>query len=141
MCPPVVRLKQVEHVQNERTTLGVAAGHPFITTLITTFRDDDRLYMLLDYCPGGEVFTHLRRTRRFGESTARFYAAEIVLVLEFLHEVEGIAYRDLKPENLLLDAQGHIKLVDFGFAKNLRESMFYFVDIPPSGGTITNLCL
>jgi protein kinase A len=73
----------------------------------------------LDYCPGGEVFSYLRKAKRFDENTARFYAAEIVLIIEFLHETEGVAYRDLKPENLLLDAEGHIKLVDFGFAKKL----------------------
>jgi len=80
----------------------------------------------LDYCPGGEVFSYLRRAKRFDENTARFYAAEIVLVLEFLHEREGVAYRDLKPENLLLDAEGHIKLVDFGFAKRLGNSKATF---------------
>lgn len=73
----------------------------------------------LDYCPGGEVFSYLRKAKRFDEQMSRFYAAEIVLILEFLHEREGVAYRDLKPENLLLDADGHIKLVDFGFAKRL----------------------
>lgn len=124
--------------------LADVAGHPFITTLITSFSDHDSLYMLvsawpplidnlgannasqLDYCPGGEVFSYLRRAKRFDENTARFYAAEIVLVLEFLHEREGIAYRDLKPENLLLDADGHIKLVDFGFAKRLGNSKTLF---------------
>ena len=68
------------------------------------------------------MFTYLRRARRFNEPTSRFYAAEIVLILEFLHETEGVAYRDLKPENILLDADGHIKLVDFGFAKKLGNS-------------------
>ena len=121
----IIRLKQVEHVRNERSTLGAVAGHPFITKLIRTFADRDSLYMLLDYCPGGEVFTYLRRARRFPESTARFYAAEIVLVLEFLHEEKGIAYRDLKPENILLDAEGHLKLVDFGFAKPLGKRETY----------------
>jgi protein kinase A len=79
----------------------------------------------LDYCPGGEVFSYLRKAKRFDENTARFYAAEIVLILEFLHEREGVAYRDLKPENLLLDAEGHIKLVDFGFAKRLGNSKIF----------------
>ncbi len=73
----------------------------------------------LEYCPGGEVFSYLRRARRFNEPTSRFYAAEIVLILEFLHQNEGIAYRDLKPENILIDAEGHLKLVDFGFAKKI----------------------
>lgn len=76
----------------------------------------------LDYCPGGEIFTYLRRAKRFDEKTALFYAAEMVLILEFLHDVKGVAYRDMKPENILLDAEGHIKLVDFGFAKKLGTS-------------------
>lgn len=77
----------------------------------------------LDYCPGGEVFTYLRRARRFDEDTSRFYGAEIVLILEFLHDMKGIAYRDLKPENILLDSEGHLKLVDFGFAKEISNRM------------------
>ncbi|KAH8660735.1 camp-dependent protein kinase A [Tricladium varicosporioides] len=121
----VIKLKQVDHVNHERSVLADVAGHPFITTLITTFSDHDSLYMLLDYCPGGEVFSYLRKAKRFDENTARFYAAEIVLILEFLHEGEGVAYRDLKPENLLLDAEGHIKLVDFGFAKRLGNRETY----------------
>ncbi|PGH02428.1 AGC/PKA protein kinase [Polytolypa hystricis UAMH7299] len=121
----VIKLKQVEHVRNERKILGILAGHPFITTLVTTFADDECLYMLLEYCPGGEIFSYLRRARRFSESTAKFYAAEIVLILEFLHDVEGVAYRDLKPENILLDAEGHLQLVDFGFAKQLYSRETY----------------
>jgi protein kinase A len=118
--PEVIRLKQIDHVRHERAILQDVAGHPFITRLIASFSDHDSLYMLLDYVPGGELFTYLRKLRRFDEDVARFYAAEIVLVLEFLHEAQdGIAYRDLKPENLLLDKDGHIKLVDFGFAKRL----------------------
>lgn len=121
----VIRLKQVEHVRNERNVLASVAGHPFITTLVASFRDHDSLYMLLDYCPGGEVFSYLRRARRFNEPTSQFYAAEIVLILEFLHEREGVAYRDLKPENILIDAEGHLKLVDFGFAKKVENRETY----------------
>ena len=91
--------------------------------MIASFQDQDTLYMLLDYCPGGEVFSYLRRARRFNEVTSQFYAAEIVLILEFLHEQQGVAYRDLKPENILIDAQGHLKLVDFGFAKKVENSI------------------
>ncbi|KAH7358190.1 camp-dependent protein kinase catalytic subunit [Plectosphaerella cucumerina] len=116
----VVRLKQIDHVRHERRILQDVSGHPFITNLICSFSDQDSLYMLLDYVPGGELFTYLRKMKRFDESTAKFYTAEIVLVLEYLHEKQGrVAYRDLKPENLLLDKDGHIKLVDFGFAKRL----------------------
>lgn len=117
----VIRLKQVEHVRNERNVLAAVAGHPFITTMVASFQDAETLYMLLDYCPGGEVFSYLRRARRFNEPTSTFYAAEIVLILEFLHEKEGVAYRDLKPENILIDAEGHLKLVDFGFAKKIHN--------------------
>lgn len=116
----VVRLKQIDHVRHERAVLADVVGHPFITNLLASFSDADSLYMLLDYVPGGELFSYLRKFRRFAEPAARFYAAEIVLVLEYLHEQQGgVAYRDLKPENLLLDQDGHIKLVDFGFAKRL----------------------
>lgn len=116
----VIRLKQIDHVRHERAILADVSGYPFITNLLGTFSDYDSLYMLLDYVPGGELFSYLRKLRRFEEDTARLYAAEIVLVLEYLHEKQGgVAYRDLKPENLLLDQDGHIKLVDFGFAKRL----------------------
>lgn len=116
----VIKLKQIDHVRHERAILAQVAGHPFITNLLASFADHDSLYMLLDYVAGGELFSYLRKLRRFEERIARFYTAEIVLVLEYLHEQQGgIAYRDLKPENLLLDQEGHIKLVDFGFAKRL----------------------
>ncbi|KAI9889579.1 MAG: serine/threonine protein kinase, AGC [Vezdaea aestivalis] len=121
----VIRLKQVNHVRSERTTLAAIAGHPFITTLITSFSDHDSLYMLLNYCPGGEVFTQLRKNKRFDIKTATFYAAEILLIIEYLHDYQGVAYRDLKPENLLIDAEGHIKLVDFGFAKKIGNRETY----------------
>ncbi|KAI7782124.1 hypothetical protein LA080_013800 [Diaporthe eres] len=116
----VIKLKQIDHVRHERAILGEVSGHPFITNLLASFSDRESLYLLLDYVPGGELFSYLRKFRRFDEKMARFYAAEIVLVLEYLHEQQGgVAYRDLKPENLLLDEEGHIKLVDFGFAKRL----------------------
>lgn len=79
----------------------------------------------LDFCPGGEIFSYLRRARRFNEETSRFYAAEITMTIEFLHDIHGVAYRDLKPENILLDADGHIKLVDFGFAKQVGNRETY----------------
>ncbi|KAK2075312.1 hypothetical protein P8C59_009447 [Phyllachora maydis] len=119
----VIRLKQIDHVQHERRILADVSGHPFITNLLASFSDRDFLYLVLDYVPGGELFSYLRKFRRFDEPATRFYAAEIVLVLEYLHEQQGgVAYRDLKPENLLLDASGHVKLVDFGFAKRLGSS-------------------
>lgn len=77
---------------------------------------------------GGEIFGYLRRARRFDFTTTQFYAAEIAMILVFLHS-HGIVYRDLKPENILLDARGHVKLVDFGFAKVVGDREF--PDPPP----------
>ena len=71
---------------------------------------------MLDYVNGGDLFHHMRRKGRFTEKEAKFYAAELILALDHLHEL-GFIYRDLKPENILLDSEGHIKLADFGLSK------------------------
>ena len=76
--------------------------------------------MLFEYLPGGELFTFLRNMTKFKTTEARFYASEVILALEYLHE-RDIVYRDLKPENILLDNMGHVKLTDFGFAKELND--------------------
>eukprot|EP01091_Cochliopodium_minus_P017575 TRINITY_DN6922_c0_g1_i2.p1 TRINITY_DN6922_c0_g1~~TRINITY_DN6922_c0_g1_i2.p1 ORF type:complete len:235 (+),score=26.27 TRINITY_DN6922_c0_g1_i2:738-1442(+) len=83
----------------------------------------------MEYIPGGELFTRIRRNGHLSESVTRFYAAEIVLVLEYLHS-RRICHRDLKPENLLLDKDGHIKLVDFGFAKIVSDITFTMCGTP-----------
>ncbi|ORZ12813.1 camp-dependent protein kinase 10 [Absidia repens] len=111
----VVRLKQVEHINSERYVLS-HVNFPFIVELYCTFQDHQSLYMVQEYVLGGELFRHLRKAGRFGNDTARFYAAEIILAIEYLHS-KDIIYRDLKPENILLDREGHIKITDFGFAK------------------------
>lgn len=76
----------------------------------------DKLYLVTDYAPGGELFFWLKRDRVFSQSRVKLYAAELVLALEHLHDSD-VVYRDLKPENILLDAEGHIKLTDFGLSK------------------------
>ncbi|KAF3919757.1 Phototropin-2 [Dactylellina cionopaga] len=120
----VVKLKQVEHVLNERMLLSVSRPQPFIVDLYASWSDRENLYMLLEYSPGGEVFTYLRKMRRFNHVQTQFYIASVTLILEFLHD-RGIVYRDLKPENILLDARGHVKLVDFGFAKKIGSQETY----------------
>lgn len=92
-------------------------SHPFIVGLHYAFQTKSKLYFVLDYCPGGELFFHLSRMGRFDEVMTRFYGAELVVALEHLHSL-GVVYRDLKPENILLDEMGHIKLADFGLAKD-----------------------
>jgi serine/threonine protein kinase len=80
------------------------------------FQTLDKLYLVMDFLNGGELFYHLRREQKFDESRIKYYAAEIILALECLHK-EGIIYRDLKPENILLDSEGHVRLTDFGLSK------------------------
>ncbi|GMI42397.1 hypothetical protein TeGR_g10967 [Tetraparma gracilis] len=112
----LVKRKQIERTKTERRVLSLV-NHPFIMALHYAFQSGEKLYLVLDYCPGGELFFHLSRYRRFPERVARFYAAELLLALGHLHS-HGIIYRDLKPENVLLDAEGHVKLGDFGLAKD-----------------------
>lgn len=81
------------------------------------FQDSQHLYMIMEFVNGGELFYHLSKAGKFKEDRAKFYCAEIILALEYLHE-EGIVYRDLKPENILIDADGHCKLTDFGLSKD-----------------------
>jgi len=119
--PNVVLRKQVTHTRTERRVLG-HTGSPFIVALHAAFQSNEKLYLVLDYCPGGELFFHLSRAGRFPERVTRFYTAELVLALEHLHG-QDIVYRDMKPENVLLDEDGHVKLADFGLAKeNVSES-------------------
>ncbi|XP_071534626.1 ribosomal protein S6 kinase beta-1-like isoform X2 [Panulirus ornatus] len=107
--------KDTAHTKAERNILE-AVKHPFIVDLVYAFQTGGKLYLILEYLSGGELFMHLEREGIFMEDTACFYISEIILALEHLHS-EGIIYRDLKPENILLDSYGHVKLTDFGLCK------------------------
>jgi len=107
--------KHIEHTKTERKILEVVQ-HPFIVCLKFAFQTDKKLYFVMDCYNGGELFYHLRSKGKFNENQAKFYLAQIVLSIEFLHSLK-IAYRDLKPENLLVAADGHLRITDFGFAK------------------------
>jgi len=114
--------KQQTHVQTERDILVEVHKHPFLVDLHYSFQTERALCFVLEYCPGGELFNLLQKRRRFTEEQARFYAGQMIFALDFLHSKE-IVYRDLKPENVLLDAQGYIKIADFGLSKQkVREN-------------------
>jgi len=107
----------------ERNIL-VDVEHPFIVKLHYAFQTEGKLYLILDFLRGGDLFTRLSKEFMFVEDDVKFYLAELALALGHLHSL-GIIYRDLKPENLLLDSSGHIVLTDFGLSKETLESQAY----------------
>lgn len=116
----IIARNQVEHTKAERKILQ-ALQHPFLMTLRYAFQSKEKLYFVLDYYQGGELFFHLKNKRRFGEDVARIYVGEIAAALGHLHSL-GVIYRDLKPENILLDDNGHVCLTDFGLSKDVDPS-------------------
>eukprot|EP01130_Rhizamoeba_saxonica_P015430 TRINITY_DN691_c0_g2_i3.p1 TRINITY_DN691_c0_g2~~TRINITY_DN691_c0_g2_i3.p1 ORF type:complete len:440 (+),score=112.98 TRINITY_DN691_c0_g2_i3:44-1363(+) len=115
----IIERNEVEHTISERSIL-TRLRHPFLMKLHYSFQTPDKLYFVMDYVNGGELFYHLQKDKCFPEVRVKFYAAEIVAGLEYLHN-NGIIYRDLKPENLLLTSTGHMMMTDFGLSK---EGMF-----------------
>eukprot|EP00002_Diphylleia_rotans_P035952 TRINITY_DN7883_c0_g1_i1.p1 TRINITY_DN7883_c0_g1~~TRINITY_DN7883_c0_g1_i1.p1 ORF type:complete len:452 (+),score=91.06 TRINITY_DN7883_c0_g1_i1:185-1540(+) len=111
----LIQKQEVEHVMSEQQVMK-QIDHTFIVGLKYSFQTEGKLYMVMDYINGGELFYHLRREGRFTEERSRFYAAEIILAIGYLHKLDLI-YRDLKPENILLDMHGHVCITDFGLAK------------------------
>lgn len=116
----IVAKDEVAHTLTENRVLQTT-NHPFLTALKYSFQTKDRLCFVMEYVNGGELFFHLSRERVFSEDRTRFYGAEIISALAYLHKCDVI-YRDLKLENLLLDKEGHIKITDFGLCK---ESISY----------------
>ncbi|KAK6531708.1 serine/threonine protein kinase psk1 [Orbilia ellipsospora] len=115
-----VHKRMIEQTRTERAILE-SVRHPFVVKLFYAFQDHQKLYLILEYAQGGELFNYLAAERIFPEDTAAFYSAEIVLALDHLHRNVGVVYRDLKPENCLLDSQGHLLLTDFGLSKVAEE--------------------
>ncbi|KAK8201145.1 kinase-like domain-containing protein [Phyllosticta paracitricarpa] len=112
-----VTKKLVQQTKTERAILENVNRHPFVVKLFYAFQDHEKLYLILEYAQGGELFHHLAMERMFTEEVAAFYMAEMILALDHLHRDVGVVYRDLKPENCLLDAEGHLLLTDFGLSK------------------------
>ena len=105
----------VRYAFTERNILSLI-NHPYIVRLKYAFQTPEKLAFVMEYCPGGDLGTHLAREKHFTEEKSRFYTVEILLALEELHK-HGIVFRDLKPENVVLDHDGHAKLTDFGLSK------------------------
>ncbi|KAJ3127589.1 hypothetical protein HK098_006118 [Nowakowskiella sp. JEL0407] len=111
----IVERQEIAHTLSERNVL-IQATSPFLVGLKFSFQTPEKLYLVLDYMNGGELFYHLQKETAFSEERAKFYTAELTLALQHLHKY-NIVYRDLKPENILLDSNGHIALTDFGLCK------------------------
>jgi p90 ribosomal S6 kinase len=112
-----LKVKDRMRSTNERNILAdIAVGHSFIVKLHYAFQTPGKLYLILDFLRGGDLFTRLSKEVMFTEEDVKFYLAELALAMNHLHSL-GIIYRDLKPENILLDADGHIALTDFGLSK------------------------
>ena len=112
----IVEEKKIQMTKTEKEILE-SVRHPYIVKLFYALQDQSKLYLILEYAQGGELFHHLNNQAMLSEDTVSFYAAEIILAINHLHRNVGVVYRDLKPENCLLDADGHLVLTDFGLSK------------------------
>ncbi|KIX99825.1 uncharacterized protein Z520_04461 [Fonsecaea multimorphosa CBS 102226] len=135
----IIKEKKVKYVNIEKDTLNRLTDHPGVVRLYYTFQDERSLYFVLDLCPGGELLGVLKRMSTFDEECTRFYGAQILDTIEYMHS-RGVIHRDLKPENLLLDENMHIKVTDFGTAKLLpeRRNTDGRVDFEPDANSTEN---
>ncbi len=108
-------MKLIRYALTERNILAIT-DHPFIVKLQYSFQTKDKLFLILDFCPGGDLSELLTEQRRFKEEIAKIYLCEILLAIEDLHK-KDIIFRDLKPDNIVLDKDGHALLTDFGLSK------------------------
>eukprot|EP01102_Stenamoeba_stenopodia_P000954 TRINITY_DN10866_c0_g1_i1.p1 TRINITY_DN10866_c0_g1~~TRINITY_DN10866_c0_g1_i1.p1 ORF type:complete len:788 (-),score=154.84 TRINITY_DN10866_c0_g1_i1:93-2456(-) len=116
----LIKENKVQAVSRERNVLN-QMNHPFVVKLYYAMQDPANLYFVMEYCQGGELFHYIKKLGAFNNECSIFYTAEIVVALEYLHS-KGIIHRDLKPENILLATGGHIKLIDFGTAKDISST-------------------
>jgi protein kinase A len=114
----IIKLKQVDHINNEKRLMA-QIDYPFIVNMTGFTKDDSYVYIVMECITGGELFTHLRRARKFSDEQAKFYGAQVAAAFAHIHS-KNIIHRDLKPENILLSPNGYSKLTDFGFAKVLE---------------------
>ncbi|KAI1325629.1 Pkinase-domain-containing protein [Xylariaceae sp. FL0255] len=116
----IIKEKKIKYVNIEKDTLNRLTEHPGIVRLYYTFQDETSLYYVLDLCNGGELLGVLKKTGTFDVDCTRFFGAQILDAIEYMHS-RGVIHRDLKPENVLLDDQLHVKITDFGTARLLTD--------------------
>jgi 3-phosphoinositide dependent protein kinase-1 len=130
----IIKEKKVKYVNIEKDTLNRLNSHPGIVRLYYTFQDQQSLYFVLDLAMNGELLATLKKIGTFDEECTRFYGAQILDAITYMHS-KGVIHRDLKPENVLLDNNMHIKITDFGTAKILADRSKNSADILPSSNT------
>jgi len=111
----IAKLKQVDHIMAEKNVMQ-QLNFPFIVNLAGSFKDERYVYLVMEIVPGGELFTHLRRARKFSDEISKFFALQVAATFDHIHS-KNTVHRDLKPENILVMGNGYSKLTDFGFAK------------------------
>lgn len=125
----VLENRLMEGTRLERNILQ-QTNHPFIVHLNCAFQTNTKIYLVMEYLSGGDLYHLLRKNVRLNEESACFYIAEVILALDYLHKEMNLIYRDLKPENILLSANGHIKLTDFGLSKQTDGKTYTFAGTP-----------
>lgn len=115
----IIDNEQFDNIKLEKDIL-FKVSHPFIVGMEYVFQNDARIYFIMEFVTGGELFRHLIKIKRFNEEQTKFFAAQIALALGHLHK-QRILYRDLKPENILVENDGYLKLADFGLAKKVQD--------------------
>lgn len=124
----VVTNNKIEYIKTERTVLH-GVRFPFSVHLNYSSHDNSYIYFIMPFVAGGEMFTHIGKLGKFTELQSKFYAAQVVLVLEYLHCI-GLVYRDLKPENILIDHEGYLKITDYGSSKFVKTRTWSLVGTP-----------
>ena len=112
----VLKDDDIEWVQTEKNVFEIAANHPFLVGLHSCFQTPSHLLYVIELAQAGDLMYHMQNKKKLPEEHARFYSAEISLALNFLHQ-NGIIYRDLKLDNVLMSCEGHVKLTDYGIGK------------------------
>ncbi|KAG5678456.1 hypothetical protein PVAND_008128 [Polypedilum vanderplanki] len=124
----IVKSKQIFHCINEKKILR-SLNYPFVVYLEFSLKDNSYVYFCMPFVNGGEMFTHLRKAKKFEEELSKFYAAQVFMALDYIHNL-GMIYRDLKPENIMIDYRGFIKVTDFGFCKPIKDRTYTLCGTP-----------